>query len=296
MSNTTHLLQGLETYQQSLEQHILRLQHEFEHLERRWQALSSVYEGQSADDFRAYWLRTRTDFEEYILATTRINALLQERIVALRRFDHSTVHTVSGTGGSISTVTSGFMSGGGSSTENGGGLASSHTSTRSSASVKRSEQATPQNLGWRETSYGSLTGFVRDLDTQEGQLFVSEYRLSEDVCISVKTLKSTGFETKYAIMTGFAEVKIEPIRNSNGDVVGQRARLINIEVDEMYRKKGLGQELMNEIEYQVRNFDVTEIYGIFDPKEDRDRVRKFYIKQGFQFRKIDNYYQIYKNF
>ncbi len=91
MSNTTHLLQGLEFYQQSLDQHLSRLRHEFEHLERRWQALSSVYEGQSAEDFRAHWLRTRADFEEYTLVTTRINVLLQERIDALRRLDSSTV-------------------------------------------------------------------------------------------------------------------------------------------------------------------------------------------------------------
>lgn len=92
--NTTQLLQGLDTYQSSLNRHLAQLQQEFAHLDRRWQALSSVYDGQAADDFRTHWLRTRAGFEEYSQVTARINALLQERIEALRQAERGTISGV----------------------------------------------------------------------------------------------------------------------------------------------------------------------------------------------------------
>lgn len=92
--NTTQLLQGLDTYQQSLERHLARLTEEFDHLNKRWQALSAVYQGAAADDFRTHWIRTSVGFEEYSHTTARINILLQERIDALRRLDRGTISGV----------------------------------------------------------------------------------------------------------------------------------------------------------------------------------------------------------
>lgn len=89
--NTTRLLEGLDVYQSSLERHLIQLRNEFDHLSNHWHGLSAVYEGMAADDFRAHWLRTCAGFDEYVQATGRINALLQERIDALRDLDRGNV-------------------------------------------------------------------------------------------------------------------------------------------------------------------------------------------------------------
>lgn len=79
------LLRGLEDYRSSLDTHMRTLTHEYEQLDRRWQAFSSVYEGDAARQFRSHWLLTRQRFEDYINATQKIGLLLDDRIEALRR-------------------------------------------------------------------------------------------------------------------------------------------------------------------------------------------------------------------
>lgn len=79
------LLRGLEEYRSSLDVHLQTVTHEYEQLDTRWQAFSSVYEGDAAQQFRSHWLCTRQRFEDYITATQKISKLLDERIEALRR-------------------------------------------------------------------------------------------------------------------------------------------------------------------------------------------------------------------
>jgi uncharacterized protein YukE len=83
------LLRGLEEYNRVLERHSSMLKMEFDHLDSRWQQFSSVYEGEAADQFRAGWIRTTQNFQEYIEQTERIRVLLRERIDALRDADRA---------------------------------------------------------------------------------------------------------------------------------------------------------------------------------------------------------------
>lgn len=82
--DTRVLLAGLEEYSRTLEAHSSRLRVEFDHLDGRWRAFSSVYAGEAADQFRAGWARTAQNFQEYLHQTERIQGVLRERIEALR--------------------------------------------------------------------------------------------------------------------------------------------------------------------------------------------------------------------
>jgi len=88
-TDVQRLLQGLRDYQGSLERHLLSLQQEFSTLDTRWHALSAVYEGAAAREYRAHWERTRAGFEGYIHACHRINRLLAERIGRLEEAERT---------------------------------------------------------------------------------------------------------------------------------------------------------------------------------------------------------------
>jgi uncharacterized protein YukE len=81
------LLRGLEEYSRVLEHHSTMLKHEFDFLDSRWHQFSSVYSGEAADQFRAGWIRTTQNFQEYIEQTERILRILGERVDALREAD-----------------------------------------------------------------------------------------------------------------------------------------------------------------------------------------------------------------
>jgi len=87
--DTRLLLQGLESYRQSLDRHLKKLDAEFRVLEQRWSALNAVYTGDAADEFRKYWTVTIARFQEYITRTKRISEMLDERIEDLRAFNRS---------------------------------------------------------------------------------------------------------------------------------------------------------------------------------------------------------------
>lgn len=89
MANSTILLRLLEDYSRVLERHSDSLKIEFNSLDSRWQQFSGVYEGEAAEQFRAGWIRTTHNFEEYIEQTERIHLLLEERIEALREADRA---------------------------------------------------------------------------------------------------------------------------------------------------------------------------------------------------------------
>jgi len=84
VANTRLLLNGLEEYRAALRRHLIEVRTEFDGLQRRWHIFSAVYEGDSADQFRSYWLRTVARFEEYVQRGEAIADILDERIEHLR--------------------------------------------------------------------------------------------------------------------------------------------------------------------------------------------------------------------
>lgn len=89
MTDTRQLLTGLVEYRNSLERHLEQLAPEYQQLNGRWQAFSAVSEGDYANQFRAGWLRTGSQFELYINQSQKIIALLNERITALEEVNRS---------------------------------------------------------------------------------------------------------------------------------------------------------------------------------------------------------------
>ncbi len=84
MADTRLLLQGLEEYRAGLRRLLIETRTDFDQLQERWRLFSAVYEGDSADQFRAHWQRTAASFEEYVERSEAIAAILDERIEHLR--------------------------------------------------------------------------------------------------------------------------------------------------------------------------------------------------------------------
>ena len=84
MADTRLLLNGLVEYRASLARHLQELRDEFQALELRWGAFSTVYDGDAAQEFKEHWARTTSNFAEYLERTTHISRILDERIDALR--------------------------------------------------------------------------------------------------------------------------------------------------------------------------------------------------------------------
>jgi hypothetical protein len=78
------LIDGLDDYQRSLDNHLRQLMLDFEALERQWHVFNTVYEGDAAAQFRRYWLRTLDHFREYFERAERIGRLLEEHVDDLK--------------------------------------------------------------------------------------------------------------------------------------------------------------------------------------------------------------------
>jgi uncharacterized protein YukE len=89
MADSTILLAGLVEYHRRLEQHVIRLEQEYQELDKRWQAFSKVYEGDAAEQFRAGWRRTGDGFRVYVEQSRRIMKVLEERIESLREVNRA---------------------------------------------------------------------------------------------------------------------------------------------------------------------------------------------------------------
>ena len=84
MADTRVLLTLLEEYSRSLRRHLIETRSEFDHLSGRWHAFAEVYDGEAADQFKAYWNRTSDRFREYVERSEAIAATLDVRIDELR--------------------------------------------------------------------------------------------------------------------------------------------------------------------------------------------------------------------
>ena len=87
MSDAARLVVLLEDYAQALSAHLGTVREEFRSLEQAWVALSDVYEGNAADQFRDVFLGTTARMRAYEEDGTALLGLLRRRIEALRRFD-----------------------------------------------------------------------------------------------------------------------------------------------------------------------------------------------------------------
>ena len=83
-NDTRLLLHALEEYNSTLRRHVIELRTNFDQMETQWQTFAYYYEGDAADQFKAYWQRTVDRFREYQIRTEALSLVLEERIEALR--------------------------------------------------------------------------------------------------------------------------------------------------------------------------------------------------------------------
>ncbi|MBR0560713.1 hypothetical protein [Neokomagataea anthophila] len=87
MTDATNLISRLTEYDQALTVHLSVMQDEFRDLERAWAALSDVYEGNAAEQFRTVFLAAAARMRDYEGGTRDLQAILQRQIDHLRDFD-----------------------------------------------------------------------------------------------------------------------------------------------------------------------------------------------------------------
>lgn len=87
MTDATRLTYLLDGYANALAGHLGLVQEEFVQLERAWLALSDVYEGRGANQFRDVFDGAARRMRDYEAGATGMLTLLRERIESLRRFD-----------------------------------------------------------------------------------------------------------------------------------------------------------------------------------------------------------------
>ena len=91
MAENEKLLIGLREYRTSLSRHISRLSENYENLSREWQRLEYVYQGDAAEEFKALWMTTGHNFQEYIERGQRILKVLDERITYLQQASNNNI-------------------------------------------------------------------------------------------------------------------------------------------------------------------------------------------------------------
>jgi uncharacterized protein YukE len=86
-TDVRHLLAALEEYHAALSRQVATLHAELDPLRNSWAALSAVYEGNAAEQFRAGWLRAEHMLQDYLSTASALQPRLSERIEALRQAD-----------------------------------------------------------------------------------------------------------------------------------------------------------------------------------------------------------------
>jgi len=84
---------------------------------------------------------------------------------------------------------------------------------------------------------------------------------------------------------GRANLTLETDRTPNGAVTDRRLRLNDAEVNDNYRNRSVGGELLTETERIGRQHQAREVYGNFEPDPGQEaQVRSFYEHHGYQLR------------
>jgi GNAT superfamily N-acetyltransferase len=84
---------------------------------------------------------------------------------------------------------------------------------------------------------------------------------------------------------GRANLTLETERTPDGAVTDRRLRLNDVEVNDNYRSRGVGGELLTEAERIGHQHQAREVYGNFEPDPGQEvQVRSFYEHHGYQLR------------
>lgn len=87
MTDATRLTLLLDEYASALDGHLHQVREEFDHLTRAWRALSDVYEGNAADQFRAVFEATAARMAAYEQDASGLLGVLKTGVAAVRDFD-----------------------------------------------------------------------------------------------------------------------------------------------------------------------------------------------------------------
>lgn len=87
MTDSTRLAHLLDRYATALALHLGTVREEFQGLERAWAALSDVYEGDAAEQFRDVFGHSAARMHRYETDADRMLTLLRARLETLREFD-----------------------------------------------------------------------------------------------------------------------------------------------------------------------------------------------------------------
>jgi uncharacterized protein YukE len=80
MANPQVLLNGLQDYHKELDRHRTILREAYDHVRNVGEQFIAGYDGEAAEQFKAGWARTKRNFDLYLDETSRISAMLAERI------------------------------------------------------------------------------------------------------------------------------------------------------------------------------------------------------------------------
>lgn len=135
-----------------------------------------------------------------------------------------------------------------------------------------------------------LPGIERLITDRGDILFTSDMRPTDEVtseqgAFSVQSLMLR--MTRAGQPTGGANAKIEIERDEHG-IISNRTRLQCLEVGRSYRGEGLGDCLLQEVELHARRYGSTEIYGLYSAEGDPTKVRVFYERHGYHFRRRES--------
>ena len=87
MPDATLLRRQLGQFDEAVARHLQLVGEEFAVLQRSWAELRDCYEGTGADRFDSVWSGTTRRFEDYLRQSQALQAVFQERLAALERFD-----------------------------------------------------------------------------------------------------------------------------------------------------------------------------------------------------------------
>jgi len=92
MADSSKLLLSLQEYLRQIDLHSRQMAAEFQQLELAYMALSQVYEGSTAENFRSRWSITMTHFEQSADHARKLRAIIEEKIAAMKKAENPELH------------------------------------------------------------------------------------------------------------------------------------------------------------------------------------------------------------
>jgi len=138
---------------------------------------------------------------------------------------------------------------------------------------------------WSLNTHGDRL-IMSDLGTPHAALERDNRAYTSDIFLLCTT--RAGHETGRASATLYTE------RDEDGVIERVRTRIHELEVHPPFRGAGLGDALLQQIELQARRFGSDEVYDVFSPQGDTERVREFCKRNKFDFRVTPDGEQVFK--